>query len=85
MISDISIDALGYIYITDQRGVVTQLWFNGETVTVLQNWAFLDTKLYKTSAHTTENLVTMVHILAENQIIEIDLETIPFRTSYQLP
>ena len=53
MISDISIDALGYIYITDQRGIVTQLWFNGETVTVLQNWTFPDTKLYRTSVHTT--------------------------------
>lgn len=68
-ISDISVDALGNIYVTDERGVVIQFTYDGNSITIGSIWKFPDTKLYKTVVYTTQNLVSYVHIVAENQII----------------
>lgn len=72
-ISDISVDALGYIYITDERGVVIQFRFDGESISLGQTWTFENTKLYKTVVHTSESLVSLIHVVADDRIIEIDL------------
>jgi hypothetical protein len=63
-ISDISVDALGNVYVTDERGVVIQFIFDGNAVTLGSTWTFPNTKLYKTVVYTTQSLVSLVHVVA---------------------
>lgn len=71
-ISDISVDALGNIYLTDERGTLFELGFDGANVTLKGTWPF-EENIYKVSVHVTSDLVYLVQVVGKTQIFEVDL------------
>lgn len=71
-ISDIAVDALENIYITDIYGTLIQFSFDGEKVVFGGKWN-LETALYKVSVYIAADLLEIIQVVAENSIIEIDL------------
>ena len=83
-ISDITVDAMGNIYVADIRGRLSSLYFDGANITVGQNWTFGD-NIRKVSVHVTQDLVKIVQVVGNKQVYEVDLENEVLVVDYFLP
>ena len=73
-ISDIAVDAVENIYLTDRRGILVQFSYDGQKAIFGGKWNFT-THLHKVSVHTTPDLVNIIQVVGDEYIIERDLGT----------
>ena len=83
-ISDITVDALGYIYVSDIRGIVFQCTFDGDKLNLLNTWNFNE-KIFKISADVTNAFINILQAVGETQIFEVDFDKYSSKFTYQLP
>lgn len=83
-ISDIAVDALENIYITDIYGTLLQFSFDGQKMVFGGKWN-LETALFKVSVYIAADLLQIIQVVTENSIIEIDLGDKKANFVYELP
>lgn len=83
-ISDITIDPIGNIYVSDIRGIVFQFTFDGDNMNLLNTWNFNE-KIFKVSADVSNSFVNILQAVGETQIFEVDFDQFSSKFTYQLP
>lgn len=70
-ITDITVDALENIYVTDARGILFQFKYDGEKIYLGERKNF-GTRLQKVSVHVTHELDIMIQVVGNQNIYEIN-------------
>lgn len=83
-VSDITVDAIGNMYVSDIRGTVVQFSYDGINLTLGKTWKFSE-NIVKISADITTNFVNIIQAVGLTQVFEIDLDGYNSQFTYQIP